>query len=92
MPLEFAIISVLAGIVLGLRYKVLILFPAVVLAMVFSVIVGIARADHLWPIILTTVISGTSVQVGYLAGITIRAVVERAILVPRTQVAQRHAR
>jgi hypothetical protein len=89
MPLEFATISVLAGIVLGQRYKILILFPAVALAIVFPMIVGIARADHFWSIILTAVISGTAVQVGYLAGIMIRAVVEGVILIPRTH--QQHA-
>jgi len=90
MPLELGIISILAGIALGLRYKVLILFPALAFAVVFSVIGGIAQADHFWSIILTTVISGTSVQLGYLAGIAMRAAVERAIVVVRPQ--QKHAR
>jgi len=75
MALELAIISVLAGIALGLRYKVLILVPAVALAMVFAIIVGIARADHFWSIILAMVIVGTAVQLGYLVGIAIRAAV-----------------
>ncbi len=73
MTLELAIISVLAGVALGLRYKVVILVPAVTLAMIFAMIVGIARADHFWSIILATVMLGTAVQFGYLAGIAIRA-------------------
>jgi len=75
MTLDLAIISVLAGIALGLRYKVVILVPAVTLAMIFAMIVGTARADHFWSVILAMVILGTAVQFGYLAGIAIRAAV-----------------
>lgn len=74
MTLELAIIGVLAGVVLGLRYKVLILVPAVAMAIVFAVIVGVASADHFWSIVLATVVAATSVQLGYLVGIVIRAV------------------
>jgi hypothetical protein len=77
MAFELAIVSVLAGIALGLRFKVLILVPAVALATVFAMIVGIARADHIGSIVLAIVIVGTAVQFGYLVGIAIRAVVRR---------------
>ncbi len=60
----FAVISVLAGIALGLRYKVLILVPAVAFAMVLAMIVGIAPADHFWSIILAMVVIGTALQFG----------------------------
>ena len=76
MALELAIVSFLAGTALGLRYKVVILVPAVTLAMIFAVIVGIARADHFSSIILTTAILGSAVQFGYLAGIAARAAAE----------------
>jgi hypothetical protein len=68
-------ISVFIGIALGLRYKVVILIYAVALVMMFVMIVGIARADHFWSIVLATAISGATVQLGYLAGIVIRAAV-----------------
>jgi hypothetical protein len=77
MALELAIISALAGAVLGLRYNVLVLVPAVGFAMLFAVITGILRADGLWSIVLTTVLLGVAVQLGYLAGVAIYAVVER---------------
>jgi hypothetical protein len=76
MLLELAIISALAGIALGLRFRVLVLVPAVTLAMIFALIIGVASADHFWSIILAMVILGTAVQFGYLAGIVIRVVVE----------------
>ena len=73
MTLELAIVSVLAGIMLGLRYKVLILVPAVFVATIFAMTVAIARGDHFWSITLAMAIPGTAVQLGYLAGLVIRA-------------------
>ena len=75
MVLELAIVSVLAGIALGLRYKVLILVAAVALAMTVAMIVAIERGDHFWSVILAMVIPGTGVQLGYLAGIVLLAAV-----------------
>jgi hypothetical protein len=76
MALELAVISVVAGVVLGLRYKVMILVPAVMFAMMFAVVVGIARADSALSIVLLTMALGIAVQMGYLAGIFLRAVLE----------------
>jgi hypothetical protein len=75
MALELAIISVVAGVVLGLRYKVLILVPAVMFAMMFAVIVGVARADSVLSVALMTVALAVAVQLGYLAGIFLRALI-----------------
>src|SRR5258708_3895845 len=75
MTLELAIISVLAGTALGLRYKVFVLVPAVTLSIMFAVMGGIARGDRLWSILLAMAILGTAVQFGYLAGIMLRAAV-----------------
>ena len=75
MTLELAIISMLAGIALGLRYKVFVLVPAVSLTIMFAMMGGIAHGDRLWSILLAMAILGTAVQIGYLAGIMIRAAV-----------------
>jgi hypothetical protein len=75
LDIALAVINVLAGIALGLRYRVVILVPAVSLVVTFAVIVGIARGDHLWSIILAMVIVGTAIQLGYLVGIAIRAAI-----------------
>jgi hypothetical protein len=75
MTLELAIISVLAGTALGLRYKVFVLVPAVTLTIMFAVMGGIAHGDRLWSILLAMTILGTAVQFGYLVGIMIRAAV-----------------
>jgi hypothetical protein len=68
-----AIITFLAGIALGLRYKVVVLIPAVVLVMLLAMIVGIARGDRVLSIVLATAIVGAVIQVGYLVGAQIRA-------------------
>jgi NADH:ubiquinone oxidoreductase subunit 6 (subunit J) len=75
MTLELAIISMLAGIALGLRYKVFVLVPAVTLTITFAVMAGIAHGDRGWSILLAMATLGTAVQFGYLAGIMIRAAV-----------------
>jgi len=74
MELELIIISALAGIAVGLRHNFLLLVPAVTLAALFAMMAGIARAEHLWSIVLGMAMIGTAVQFGYLAGITIRTV------------------
>jgi hypothetical protein len=79
MSVEFATIIFVAGIVLGLRYRIVILVPAVVFVGMFALIVGIARGDHIWSIILAMMIGGTAVQLGYLAGILIHAAIARVI-------------
>jgi hypothetical protein len=74
--MELAVIGALAGVALGLRYKVWILFPAITLAATFTIVVGVGRADSFWSIVLTTVALVTAFQLGYLVGIVIHAVAE----------------
>jgi len=58
----------LLGCGLGLRFKVLILGPAVTSAMLGAAVVGIARGDEYWSVVVAMILSGTAVQIGYLAG------------------------
>lgn len=73
MALQLAIIGVLGGVVLGLRFKVFVLAPAIALAMIFVVAAGVAHGDAWGSIVLAMVILGTAVQFGYLTGIAIHA-------------------
>src|SRR5215467_4248629 len=75
MAFELAIIGVVVGIVLGLRYKILILVPAVLFAMILAIAVGVGRADSFWSIVLTTIALVIAVQLGYLAGLVIHAAI-----------------
>jgi len=76
MAFKLAIICVMAGALLSLRYNVLVLVLAITSAIVFAVVVGIAQADSFWLILLTTMMSVTAVQLGYLAGVAIYAAIE----------------
>jgi hypothetical protein len=71
MALALAIISVFVGIALGLRFKVLVLVPAIASAIIFIVITGLARGDGFGSIVLATVIVGVALQLGYLIGIVL---------------------
>jgi hypothetical protein len=68
MAIEVAVIGVVFGLVLGLRYKVLIGVPATMFAMISAIIIEVAHADGFWSIVLMTVELITAVQLGYLAG------------------------
>jgi hypothetical protein len=70
--MTLAMISVLAGMVLGQRFKVLILVPAIVVALLVSVGFGITRGGTVWSISLMAAATAASVQIGYLVGIGIR--------------------
>ncbi len=75
MSLEIVIVTVLIGIALGVRYKVLILVPAITFALAFAVIAGIAQSAGFWSTLLTMALLGTAVQFGYFIGILMRAAV-----------------
>jgi hypothetical protein len=75
MAIEIIVVGVFAGIALGLRYKVLILVPAVACAMAIAVVMGIVRADHFWSIALAMVALAGAIQFGYLVGIFMRAAI-----------------
>jgi|HubBroStandDraft_6_1064221.scaffolds.fasta_scaffold919064_1 hypothetical protein len=62
------------GATLGVRFKVLILFPAIGLAVVATVVVGIAHGDSVGAVMLTTALVATAVQIGYLFGVVTREV------------------
>jgi hypothetical protein len=53
--------------------EVMIMVPAALVAMLLAGMAGVAHADHFWSIVTTMILAGTSVQIGYLAGLLIRA-------------------
>jgi hypothetical protein len=71
MAIALAIISVLVGIALGLRFKVLVLVPAITLTTLFALVVGLVRGEGFGAIVLAMVIVGTAIQLGYLVGIVL---------------------
>jgi hypothetical protein len=64
--------------VLAQRYSVVILLPAIALVLALTVSGEIARADATWAIVWDTMAAAASLQLGYLAGLVTRHLVEVA--------------
>jgi hypothetical protein len=74
------LVCLLIGALLGQRFKVFILVPAMVPAVALAVIVAEVHGAALWQILVTAFMAATSLQIGYLAGVGVRhfTMVERA--------------
>jgi hypothetical protein len=70
------VISALVGIAFGLRFKILILVPAITLVAILAIMVEIGRGDGFLFVALRTLMTVAAFQLGYLAGIMIHAVIE----------------
>lgn len=58
----------LIGASLGLRFKVFVLLPAIILSVLVIVSAGIAHSDSYSSILLTAIFVIAALQIGYLAG------------------------
>jgi hypothetical protein len=70
--ITIGIIGALVGAVLGTRFTVLILVPAIVLAAGLISASGLAGSHPLTWTALTVVLAATSLQLGYLGGLATR--------------------
>ena len=66
-----ATLAVLIGMVLGQRFKVLILFPAILLVLLLAAAVAIVGTRPLWSVALNAAMVLIGLQVGYFLGIAI---------------------
>lgn len=62
------IVSVLAGMAMGLRFKVLMIVPGFVIAALSTAAIGIAQGEHSWAILSAIALGAVGMQVGYLCG------------------------
>jgi hypothetical protein len=69
------LIGLFFGALLGLRFKVLIVAPAIFVAVDIVAVSGTVRGDGIMWIVLTALAVAVSLQVGYIAGCTLRAIV-----------------
>jgi hypothetical protein len=74
-----AIVTLLTGALLGMRFKVLVLVPTVALAIVAVLAGGIAHHEEAGSIGLAMLIATIGLQVGYLGGLA----ANQAIMVVR---------
>jgi hypothetical protein len=70
--MTFALISFLAGMVLGQRFKVLILVPACALIAVVALVDGFVRTEAFWQMALMATMGLVSLQTGYFIGVGVR--------------------
>jgi hypothetical protein len=61
-------IGIFVGIILGLRFKILVLVPTLLVAVGIVATVGIAEGHHLSAILLTVFGLIVSLQIGYVVG------------------------
>jgi len=66
------------GIVLGLRFKVFALVPAIVVSLIGSVAIGVGHGSGIWPNLLAILSVITGLQIGYIAGSVLRLAVGKA--------------
>ena len=68
----FAVFCALAGMVLGLRFKVLVLLPAIACAIAAGAALGLAERAGLATTVLETLAAVVALQLGYLGGVGTR--------------------
>jgi hypothetical protein len=71
MMMTLSMVSLLVGAALGQRFQVIVLAPAVAIALVLAIGTGVTCGDPGWSIVLMAVAVAASVQIGYLIGIGI---------------------
>jgi hypothetical protein len=74
-----SMVSLLVGAVLGQRFKVMVLIPAIAIVLVLAAGTGVTHAHTAWSIVLMATTAATSMQIGYLIGIGIRHVLAAAL-------------
>ena len=68
------IAGAVVGILLGLRFRVLVLVPATVLFSVGILLAGVANGDQFWTVALTVIGAVALLQMGYVAGYLLQGV------------------
>jgi hypothetical protein len=63
------LVSLVVGLLLGWRFKVLALVPAAAIALIFVIAAGGARGDPGWWTVVIAAAAVTSLQLGYFAGL-----------------------
>jgi hypothetical protein len=70
-----ALTTLCIGSALGLRFKIFVLLPAILLGLLVGTAYGIAHGETTWSITLTNVVGATCLQLGYLSGALLKFLV-----------------
>jgi hypothetical protein len=76
-----AIIGILLGSVIGLRFRVFAIFPVIGLVFIIAAH-GFAAGNSTWTIVLAGIVTAVSIQLGYFAGSAASFLFSRKIPVP----------
>ena len=76
--LVLSTVSFVVGAALAQRFKIMVLVPAVATVLTVAVGIGATNAYTAWSIVVTAVIAATSMQVGYLIGMSIHGLLAGA--------------
>jgi hypothetical protein len=77
----FLTVGALAGMLLGLRFNVFVLVPAIVLAITMITLSDIARRQSISTIIITTLATVVLLEIGYLGGRLLNVATESPLAV-----------
>lgn len=89
--MTLALLSLLTGMTLGMRFKILVLLPAIACVLPIAITVSLIEGGSAWSMFLAVVMPIVGVQLGYLAGIGIRHFLALARLSRKTQFTRRSA-
>jgi hypothetical protein len=73
MTTMLAMTALLVGVLLSMRFKVLILAPATLIGAVVTFGAVISHRDSVWSIVLASVLAIVALQIGYFAGSVVMA-------------------
>ena len=63
------------GSALGLRFKIFVLLPVILLGFFVSTAFGLSQGTPIWSIMLTSVVGATCMQIGYLSSALLKFLV-----------------
>jgi hypothetical protein len=69
----FGLVS-LIGATLGVRFNVMVLFPAIGLALLYVACIEVGRGDDACQVVLTMILTAAALQVGYFVGVVLRSI------------------
>lgn len=78
MMMLMIILSTVIGGVLGIRFKILALVPAFLIAIALSAATTFARNGNVWSALIAIALTVTGLQVGFLVGIATQHVIAAA--------------
>jgi hypothetical protein len=62
------IVSVFAGMAIGLRFRIFMVAPAILVAGLSTAAIALAHDAHFWPVMTSVILSAIGLQIGYLCG------------------------